>query len=306
MSDEKLIRRSLDLNLLVIFDAVMVERNISRAADRLGLSQPAASHALNRLRHMMKDPLFVRTPNGMEPTPRAESIAPLIRKSLGELQAAFEPDVFDTGIEDRTFRLGLNNYAAIVLAPLAGKAAAETAPHVSFVMRPSGTLDIETMLDRGEIDLAVVNERQHSERLASQLLVEEPFVALMRQGHPAASGLSLGAMGEYEFLQISSSGDDTGFIDDVMQQHGLKRRIAITAPFLSAPGLLHHSDLIAIVSHGIAAGFALMPNLVHVPLPFPTPMVRVMMMWHRRYEHTGPHRWLRNLFAGLGRTTAKG
>src|SRR5882672_7488131 len=105
-----------DLNLLIVFDAVMQERSVTRAGSRVGLSQPAMSHALNRLRHMLKDELFVRSPDGMVPTPRAEMLAQPVRDALNEMQLALEPAVFDPASSDRRFRLAVNNYAAVVLA----------------------------------------------------------------------------------------------------------------------------------------------------------------------------------------------
>ena len=104
-----------DLNLLIVFDAVMQERSVTRAGSRLGLSQPAVSHALGRLRHMLKDELFVRTPEGMAPTPRAEQLAEPLRRALNDMQLALEPKVFDPSEADRQFVVALNNYAAVIV-----------------------------------------------------------------------------------------------------------------------------------------------------------------------------------------------
>src|SRR5580693_10611541 len=124
--------RAIDLNLLVVFDAMMQERNVTRAGERLGLSQPAMSHALTRLRHMLKDDLFVRSPKGMLPTPRAEEIALPLRHALDGLQHSLEPTVFDPCAAQRTFRIAADNYAAIVLvAPVAGRIA-KSAPDVTL------------------------------------------------------------------------------------------------------------------------------------------------------------------------------
>src|SRR6267154_4811487 len=144
-----------DLNLLVVFDAVMQERSVTRAGGRIGLSQPAMSHALNRLRHMLKDELFVRTPDGMVPTPRAELLAQPLRSALSEMQLALEPAVFDPAASDRRFLLALNNYAAVVLASPLVAAVSAAAPAVRLDLRPSGTMDIVDRLDRGDLDLTV-------------------------------------------------------------------------------------------------------------------------------------------------------
>src|SRR5579864_5144939 len=129
---------AVDLNLLVVLDALMQERNVTRAASRLALSQPALSHALGRLRHMLKDDLFVRSPKGMIPTPRAESLAVPIRRALDELQHSLEPPQFDPANAARHFRIAVDNYAAIVLvAPLTARIT-KTAPGVTLEFRPSG------------------------------------------------------------------------------------------------------------------------------------------------------------------------
>src|SRR4051794_16016697 len=148
---------AIDLNLLVVFDAVMQEQNVTRAGQRLGLSQPAMSHALSRLRHMLKDDLFVRTPEGMIPTPRAESLAPPLRNALSEMQLALEPTAFDPAASDRRFVLTLNNYAAVVIASPLVAAVSAVAPAVQLDLRPGGTLDVGEQLDRGDLDLSLGN-----------------------------------------------------------------------------------------------------------------------------------------------------
>src|SRR5437764_3807390 len=175
-----------DLNLLIVFDAVMQDRSVTRAGRRIGLSQPAMSHALNRLRHMLKDELFIRTPEGMTPTPRAELLAPPLRNALSEMQAALEPTAFDPAASDRSIALALNNYAAIVLAAPLVAAVAAAAPKVRLDLRPRGTLDIADRLDHGDIDLALASRETPGERFCTAPLLEDLFVVVMRRGHPAS------------------------------------------------------------------------------------------------------------------------
>src|ERR1700730_17169613 len=146
---------ALDLNLLVVFDAVMQERNVTRAAQRLGLSQPAMSHALSRLRHMLKDDLFIRSPKGMLPTPRAEQLAAPVRTALDGLQQSLEPTQFDPSKATRRFRIAVDNYAAVVLVGILAARIGKIAPQVLLEFQPSGTLKIIDLLDRGELDLAI-------------------------------------------------------------------------------------------------------------------------------------------------------
>jgi len=146
---------AMDLNLLVVFDAIMRDKSVTRAGLRLGLSQPAMSHALTRLRHMLKDDLFVRSPNGMMPTPRAEELAAPVRIALDGLQQSLEPVQFEPSKATVTFRIAVDNYAAIVLvAPIASHIA-KIAPGVTLDFRPSGTMNVLEQLDRSELNLAI-------------------------------------------------------------------------------------------------------------------------------------------------------
>jgi DNA-binding transcriptional LysR family regulator len=177
---------AIDLNLLVVFDAVMRERNVTRAGQRLGLSQPAMSHALDRLRHMLKDELFVRSPKGMLPTPRAEQITLPVRQALDNLQHSLEPPEFNPSEAERTFRIAADSYAAMVLVPPAAIRLAKAAPRVTLAFRPSGTLDIADLLDRGQLDLAIGSFAQKGERFSRRQLLQDTFVAVLRSNHPAA------------------------------------------------------------------------------------------------------------------------
>src|ERR1700704_1815301 len=168
-----------DLNLLIVFDAVMQERSVTRAGSRIGLSQPAMSHALNRLRYMLKDELFVRTPEGMIPTPRAEHLAEPLRQALRGMELALEPEKFVPEEATRRFVIAVNNYAAVVLAPAMVIAAAAAAPRLGLDLLPSGTRDIAALLDRGELDLAIGSFEESGERFATMELFGDSYVAAM-------------------------------------------------------------------------------------------------------------------------------
>jgi DNA-binding transcriptional LysR family regulator len=292
--------RSLDLNLLVVFDAIMRERSVTRAGRRIGLSQPAMSHALNRLRHMLKDELFVRTPDGMTPTPRAEMLAQPLRNALSEMQLALEPVVFDPAASDRGFAIAVNNYAAVVLVPALVAAVSAAAPAVRLDLRPTGTLDITERLDRGELDLAIGGLVSPGERFAALSLMEDPFVLVTRRGHPAyRRKLTENALAALPYLEISSSGEDTSFLDRWLAERGLARRIALRAPYLSAARILAQSDLVAMLSRGIARQFVRNhPLEVREPL-CDSPLVRTAMLWHRRLDGHPAHSWLRGLVVSV-------
>jgi DNA-binding transcriptional LysR family regulator len=287
---------SFDLNLLLIFDAVMQERSVTRAGGRIGLSQPAMSHALNRLRHMLKDQLFIRTPEGMVPTPRAEQLAAPLRRALSDMQLALEPETFIPGEARRGFTIAVNNYAAVALAPTLVIAAADAAPFVNLDLRPSGTLNVVDLLDRGELDLALGSFDDAGERFRLTPLLEDRFVLVMRGGHPAARRkLTSAALAALRHLEISSSGEDTGFVDAWLARQGLSRDIAHHAPYLAAARILSQSDLVATFSRRIAEAFAQDHDLRVRELPCPSPPQTIGMLWHRRFENQPAHRWLRAL-----------
>jgi DNA-binding transcriptional LysR family regulator len=289
-----------DLNLLVVFETVLRERNVTRAGERLGLSQPAMSHALNRLRWMLKDQLFIRTPEGMMPTPRAEQLAQPVRRALGELETALEPDEFIPAQAERRFAVAVNNYAAVVLAAPIAAACATLAPKTHLSLRPSGTLNLPDLLDRGELDIAVATLDQPAERFASRILVEDRFVAVMRRGHPAARGkFDIQRFAELPHLVISSSGEDLSFVDAALAAEGCARNITLEAPYLSAGSILVQSDMVAVLGRQMAQGFRRAYAIELRDLPCPSPPVRSVMLWHRRFDGQPGHRWLRETIASV-------
>ena len=293
---------SFDLNLLIVFDAVMQERSVTRAGSRIGLSQPAMSHALNRLRYMLKDELFVRTPNGMVPTPRAEMLAQPLRNALSEMQLALEPAAFNPATSDRRFALGLNNYAAVVLAAPLVAAVSAAAPAIQLDLRPSGTLDIIDCLDRGELDLTLGTTDSPGARFASTPLLDDPFVLVMRRGHPASRRkLSAQAFAALAHLDISSSRVELGFVDRWLAERGFARRVTLRAPYISAAAILVQSDLVATLTRRGAQEFVRNHPLQIREPPYDSPLLRTVMLWHRRLDSHPAHRWLREII----RTVAK-
>jgi DNA-binding transcriptional LysR family regulator len=294
--------KAIDLNLLVVFEAVFRERSVTKAGDRLGLSQPALSHALNRLRWRLNDRLFVRTPNGMLPTPRAEELAPPIRRALSELQAALEPEEFVASEADRRFTIAVNNYAAVVLAgPITAEVTA-LAPNIRLSLRPAGTLDLPDLLDRGELDLAIAASDPSAERFASRLLAEDRYVVAMRRGHPALlDELDLAAFAALSNLVISSSGEDLGFVDAALGGAGHVRRVGLEAPYLSAGAILVQSDMVAVLGSQIAREFRRAYPIELRELPFKSRALRSVMLWHKRFDAQPAHRWLREMIIATAR-----
>jgi DNA-binding transcriptional LysR family regulator len=288
---------AIDLNLLVVFDAVMQERNVTRAGHRLGLSQPAMSHALTRLRYMLKDDLFIRSPKGMLPTPRAEQLASPVRVALDGLQHSLEPTQFVAAEATRSFRIAVDNYTAIVLVGQLAARIAKIAPGVTLEFRPSGTLNVLDLLDRGELDLAIGLLPEQGERFSRLSLLEDDFVVVLRKGHPAAGSreLSLEKFAELSHLAISSIQYATDFIDRALARRRLKRRIQLRAPFLSAVRILVASDMVSVLQRRVAEELVRYRPLEIRPLPHSSPTVETAMIWPRWLDNQPAHRWLREI-----------
>ncbi len=296
--------RMLDLNLLVVFDAVARERNATRAAAKLNMTQPAISHALSRLRSALHDDLFVRTPEGMAPTPYAERLVGPVRAALENLHTALDGAAsFDPETAERGFTVAMDNRAAVRLAAPLAAAVGEQAPNVELDIRPSGTLKVAELLDRGELDLAVGGLAAPAERFSDLRLFHSDFVAVVRRGHPAVGDrtISLRALSDYPHLVLSSTGEETDFVDGHLADHGLNRRIKVRVPLLAATAALAQSEMIAILSESTARTFADLAPLEVLTLPFPSPQLVTAMMWHRRVESVPAHQWLRGLISHVAR-----
>jgi DNA-binding transcriptional LysR family regulator len=296
--------RALDLNLLVVFDAVMEERSVTKAAARLHMAQPALSHALGRLRQALGDELFIRTPEGMAPTPKAESLGDGVRAALNDLRMALDSaEPFSPATAERHFTIAVNNHAALVLAaPLAAEVAAE-APGVLLDFRPSGTLDLADGLDRGELDLAIGETAAPAGRFADLRLLDDRFAVLMRREHAAAApgALTTETLAALPHLVITSTREVVAFVDEVLAREGLSRRVGLHAPLLATPAALLQSDMIAVMSERAAREFARVAPLAVIPLPFPSPPLTTAMLWHRQLTAAPSHRWLRTLVLRVAR-----
>lgn len=288
---------AVDLNLLVVFDALMQERNVTKAARRLALSQPAVSHALARLRHMLRDDLFVRSPKGMVPTPRAEQLADPVRLAIEGLQRALEDDEFDPAKATRTFRIAVDNYSAIVLtAPLAALVA-KAAPNITLEFQPSGTLDLPELFDRGLLDLALGFFMQPPERFGHRRLISDGLVVLMRKDHPAAASRNLTTekFAALPHLDVSSTRYTLAFVEQTLKRNKLTRRIAARAPLLSAGSILVSSDSVAVLPNRIAQVLMRFYPVVSRELPFVSPTLQTEMLWPRWLDSVPAQRWFRQM-----------
>lgn len=296
---------SIDLNLLKVFDAVMTERNVTRAGQKIGMSQPAMSNALNRLRHHLKDDLFIRGPEGMRPTPRARDLAEPVRSALHMIELSFSPAEFDPATASLTIAIGTNDYVVATLLPAISKELELTAPGVNLCIIPSSGRTFE-MLDMQEIDFGISAFGQIPERFESALLNDDKYVLIMRSGHPLAKcKLTLAKYAAARHMLVSPRGHASGFVDTELQAHGLTRQIAVTVNSIStAPALLTGSDLILAAPSRIAEIFAPVYGLVTRPAPIPGPpeYSTATLVWHERLANHPAHIWFRDLVIRLSKS----
>ena len=288
---------SIDLNLLIVFDALMQEHNLTRAGRRLGLSQPATSHALARLRQMLNDDLFIRAPDGMRPTSRAQQMAEPIRDALSALRLTLEPEAFEPAQSTRAFTLVVNNYAARAVVPALARKVAVAAPNVTLDVRPVGQVDVLDQLDAGTVDVALSRLVDGGERFKCVRITDDDYVALLDRSHPAATAedLSPDWLAAIPHVDITSSGDDTSFIDEALAERGLVRRVAARVPFLSVVLMLVGADRLAVVPRRAGMDLAAICPLVVKELPFAVPRIALSMIWHRRLDNHPAQRWLRTM-----------
>jgi len=301
--------RNLDLNLLRVFDVVMEERHVTRAADRLAMTQPAASNALRRLREAIGEELFIPGPMGVTPTRHAEALWPAVRGALQSLRAAIEPEGFDARRDERSFSIAMADATAAVLMPaLIDRwlhAGAVSALHVVRL----DSRDPRPMLEQGEADCAVGFFPDVARELAGgdghrtarlDPLYDCRYVGVMRRGHPLASGGALDLDGYCAalHLRVNFAGRPRGYVDEALLRLGRTRRVVLTVDHFSTAGrIVSRSDLITVLPHSYVGAAGVADELACRPLPLEVPPINVGLLWHRRHEHDSAHRWLRATLA---------
>ena len=297
--------RTLDLNLLKVFDIVMVERNVTRAAARLAMTQPAVSNALRRLREATHEELFVPTASGVTPTTHALALWPTVRASLESLQAALAPQGFDPRTDARSFTLAMADATAALIVPVLVSALQRESARVDLRVVPLASRDPRPMLEQGQVDIALGFFPDVSAALAAEgersLLRLQPlygceYVGVMRRSHALAQpgALTLDAYCRADHLRVSFAGRPRGFVDETLSRLGRERRVLITVSnFFTAGAVVHQSDLLTVLPRSFvpATGFA--SQLAMRELPFEMPGIEVGLLWHRRHEQDTAQRWLR-------------
>lgn len=271
-----------DLNLLVLFEAVLEELHVGRAAVRMNLTPSAISHGLGRLRRLLNDPLFLRTPKGVVPTARAVELATPIGEILARVrQVVAVADPFDAATSGRAFTIGAPDAVSGVLLPPLQAVLRETAPGVDIRVRQllpvraartfgSAWLPALDEIEAREIDIAIVPIGEVPARFVEQALYVEDFVIAARTGHPFARSPDLAHFCEAQHLLVSLTGDAYGFVDDLLAERGLARRVALTVPnFMMALALLAGTDLIAALPRRLMAMHAERLGLTSMEAPIP-------------------------------------
>lgn len=319
--------RTLDLNLLRVFDRVMSEGSLTRAASALAMTQPAASHALKRLHAAFGEPLFVRSAFGMKPTPRAQALWPHVRDALDALREALAPETFDPRRADQVFRIAMADAtAAMLVPPLLRSIEAERAhaplepataeraprrrvggtaePAVRVQVQPLATRDPRRLLIEADADLAIGHFPAALAALVAQgtnaplrhcPLYETRYVCVMRRGHPLArKALTLDAYCAAAQLLVSFSGRSQGLMDQALAALGRRRRIVLTVnQFFTAGRVVTQSDLLTVLPESFVPATGYAEQLVTRELPFALDPISVQMMWPLRLDADPAQRWLR-------------
>ena len=303
--------RTFDLNLLRIFDEVMAERSLTRAARNLSMTQPAVSNAMRRLRETLGEDLLKRSGQGIEPTARALALWPSVREALGQLQESLSPSAFEPAKATSTFVLTMADATAAEIIPGVVGIIEEEAPGVSIRVVPLTTRDPRRLLDDGAADLAIgyfpavladLTSRAQAGGTAPfhhERMYDGQYVCVMRKDHPMASGpFTLNRFCSARHLLVSFSGRAFGFVDEALVSLGRKRRVVLTVnQFFTAGRVVANSNLLTVLPRHFVRVTGIADELVLRDIPFEVPVVNVDALWHSRLQQQSAHQWLRKTVA---------
>ncbi|MEK6348161.1 MAG: LysR family transcriptional regulator [Burkholderia sp.] len=294
----------LDLNLIPYLVALDEARNVSRAGDLLGVSQPRVSAALARLREHFGDPLFVRTSRGMEPTPRALALVPAARDALAQIRRGLAtPPDFDPATSTGTFSIALSDVGEIVFLPRLLQELARRAPHANLRSVSLPHAEVERGLEAGSVDLAVgYFPDLDGSNFFQQRLFTHRFICLMRREHPLAGApLTVEQYLACGHAVVRAEGRSQEVLEQYLAKARLQRRAVLETPhFMSLPFILGRTDLIATVPHAIGYAYAAEhASITLMEPPLPLPRFDLRQHWHRKYHNDARAAWLRGVVAGL-------
>jgi DNA-binding transcriptional LysR family regulator len=302
----------LDLNLLVVFNQLLVERRVSKVADNLGVSQPAVSNSLAKLRRLFGDELFLRTPKGMEPTPFADQLAESVGYALAMIHSGVNQRTsFDPSSAERAFTIGMTDIGEIYFLPALIERLRSEAPHVTLSTVRNTAINLRDDLESGRVDLALGLLPQLKAGFFQRRLFSQCYVCLMRRGHRLdKKRISLAEFSSAEHLVVISAGTGHGKVDELLQRSGVARTVRLTVPhYVSVGHILQSSDMVATVPERLADRLIEPFGLAKIAHPARLPDVAINAFWHAKYHRAPASRWLRaivfDLFGGDGAAARK-
>lgn len=305
----------IDLNLLVYLDVLLRERNVTRSASLLGITQPAMSNGLRRLRETLGDPLLVRTSDGMAPTERAQTLQPLLRQILSSLEQVIEPSsAFDASTSDRVFRIMTSDYGESTLLPRLLKRLRKQAPNIVLdIMTPSDMSFAE--VEQGLVDLVINRFDTMPQSFHQKSLWTDSFSCLFAVDNPVSHDFCLETYLQAKHVWVSKTGMGAGmgitpkdikrlgWVDEALEKEGYKRQITVfTRHYQSAVLMAQQKGLIATVPTRAATAQSDNPRLIIKKPPFHIPDFELKMAWSPLLQHNVAHQWLRNLIAEVAAT----
>jgi len=292
----------IDLNQLVLFQQLMVERRVSKVAENLGLTQPAVSNTLAKLRRQFGDDLFVRTPAGMVPTPFAEQLAEPIGYALGMIHSGLnQHSRFDPASVQRSVTIGMTDIGEIVFLPALVERLRLQAPGVSLSTVRTTATRLRDDMASGQVDLAIGPLPQLKAGFFQRRLFRQRYVCLFRKGHALArKRLTLADFKAAEHLVIVSAGTGHGQVDELIRRAGVERSVRLTIPhFVSVGHLLQRTDMVATVTERLAQSLVEPFELSYRPHPVDLPEIAINVFWHAKVHRSPAHQWLRGVVFDL-------
>ena len=294
--------RDIDLNLLVVFHELYKERRVAAVAESLGLTQPAVSNALSRLRRMMGDELFLRTGRGMEPTPYATHLAEPIAQALATIRDSLERQLeFDPAASVRKFTIAMTDLGEIHFLPRLMHRLAEVAPGVTISTVRNTSVVLSDELESGRVDIAFGLLPQLKAGFFQRLLFRQRYVCLFRKGHPLdKESMSLEDFESAQHVLVVAAGTGHATVNDAIERRAVRRNVRLSVPHFVALGhILASTDLIATVPERYVRESMAPFNLTYLPVPVPVPEFDVNLFWHARFHKEPGNQWLRSLIAEL-------
>lgn len=290
--------RDIDLNLLVLFNDLLTTGRVNVTAERLGLTQPAVSNALGRLRRLLGDDLFVRTPQGMQPTPFAEALAEPISYALGAIHGALNQNVaFDPLRSRQNFTIAMTDIGEIHFLPELMQRLAATAPGISVSTVRNHSIDLDREMEAGNVHLAIGLLPDLQAGYFQRRLLGQHYVCLFRKGHALdGATVTLDDFTAAEHIGVVAAGTGHGMIDELFARMGIERRIRLRVPHFVAVGhILRNTDMIATVPEVLALRIAEPFGLTWCVHPVSLPEISIGMFWHSKFHRDAANQWLRNL-----------